>query len=550
VDFRKLYQIARPYGLKRLSFYAIIVVVQLVAGMLSVLSVAPLMSMVFSGGKETSYSFAGYEFSLSSTDVALYFCFAQLFLCLVNISSDIGRNVFVARFSAWMSVRMMNEALDKPYAYFTRNEGSVVQQTVGGMASLVGSLVNQTLEMVTKSMLIVSFVLVAMMNNAVLSISIALVGAFYYLIISKCFRKLLQSVSERLNKAATNSQSLSMQLLQGVKMMRISGRESYYVERFKIATNELAKYNVIPGMVAAIPKYIMELILMISIVVYLAFVQRQGNLSESIEGIAVLVFVAFKAFPLKQAVFGIYTTLSSKNYVLRRVGELLDEESQAPASVNKLKFESGMQTRGLEFRYSNDGRTIKFPDINIRKGQSFGIKGPSGCGKSTLMDIILGLYSPSAGEVIVDGKVVSSSDLRSLHPIIGYVGQDPFLVNASIAENIALCAPEEIDLELVEQACRLAELDQFIKDQEEGYNTFVGDRGVRLSGGQKQRIAIARALYHRPSILLFDEATSALDDQTERRIMDTIYSLPRDITVVMIAHRLSTLDRADEVISL
>jgi ATP-binding cassette, subfamily B, bacterial PglK len=217
-----------------------------------------------------------------------------------------------------------------------------------------------------------------------------------------------------------------------------------------------------------------------------------------------------------------------------------------------LPFKDSLQFDGVRFRYTEDGPWV-LDNFNliVRKGARVGLVGSTGSGKSTTLDILMGLLLPTDGELLVDGAPVIGNRVRAWQRTIAHVPQSIFLADASLAENIAFGIPENsIDMDRVKQAAHQAQIGEFIESRTEGYRAWVGERGIRLSGGQRQRIGIARALYKRASVLVFDEATSALDNATEQSVMDAIDGLDRDLTIVLIAHRLTTVRRCDVIIEL
>ena len=213
----------------------------------------------------------------------------------------------------------------------------------------------------------------------------------------------------------------------------------------------------------------------------------------------------------------------------------------------------GFRLDAVSYQYPK-AETVGLQNITleIKAGEKIGIVGSTGAGKTTLVDIILGLLKPQSGQLLVDGEPVTDKNLRSWQQSVGYVPQDIFLTDASISQNIALgVRVEEVDMARVRRSAKIAQLDEFIcQELTEGYDTGVGERGVRLSGGQRQRIGIARALYHRADLIVFDEATSALDNLTERDVMSAINGLPGEKTIVIIAHRLSTVAACDRIVVL
>jgi ABC-type multidrug transport system fused ATPase/permease subunit len=273
----------------------------------------------------------------------------------------------------------------------------------------------------------------------------------------------------------------------------------------------------------------------------------------------VLGLYALAALKLKPATNQIYSALSYLKFGAPSLKLILTElqrvESQEVHSLEnnheRLKFKSALTLHNLSFKYDTSHLILKDIDMTIRAKTTVGIIGKTGAGKSTLIDLILGLLHPTSGEVLVDGEVLTKENVRSWQNAIGYVPQTIFLSDDTIANNIAFGIPREaIDQEQVIKVAKMAQIDSFIETLENGYHTEVGERGVRLSGGQRQRLGIARALYHKPDLLLLDEATSALDTQTEKALMESIDNMHGDITIVMIAHRLNTVEKCDMIIHL
>jgi ABC-type multidrug transport system fused ATPase/permease subunit len=258
---------------------------------------------------------------------------------------------------------------------------------------------------------------------------------------------------------------------------------------------------------------------------------------------------AFRLMPSVNRVLG---AVQSIRFALPAITTLHEELSlTAPEPVRKdatVVFETQIELAGVSFRYP--GATtpaLENLSIRIRKGESVGFVGPSGSGKSTLVDVVLGLLTPSVGQVNVDGHDIQD-DLRGWQDQIGYVPQSIYLTDDTLRRNVAFgLAPEQINNTAVERAIKAAQLDEFVATLSEGWETVVGERGVRLSGGQRQRIGIARALYHDPAVLVLDEATSALDGDTERGVMRAITALQGQKTILIVAHRLSTVEHCDRL---
>jgi ATP-binding cassette subfamily B protein len=248
---------------------------------------------------------------------------------------------------------------------------------------------------------------------------------------------------------------------------------------------------------------------------------------------------------------GIVGSNASLTDVLAMLDQPLPPDALSPAPP-PLPFRDAVRFIGVRFRYGSEGSwVLNGLDFTIRKGSRIGIVGTTGSGKSTALDLLMGLLTPTEGTILVDGQVITGTRVRAWQRTIAHVPQSIFLADTTLAENIAFGVPlEAIDLARVKQAACQAQVADFVESRAEGYGTLIGERGVRLSGGQRQRVGIARALYKEASVLVFDEATSALDNATERSVMDAIEGLHRDLTIVLIAHRLTTVRRCDTILEL
>jgi len=309
------------------------------------------------------------------------------------------------------------------------------------------------------------------------------------------------------------------------------------------------------------PRYLIEPIAFGGLVAVVIVLALQGRpFSDILPNLSVMALAAYKLLPTLQLLFSQLVTVSANGYSL---GQLEDEMFQLEAetepisvpgnSSQGLSFDKEIRLEKLAFSYSEGVAPIlKDFSLTIGKNESIGIAGPSGSGKSTLVDLILGLHTSMRGSIKIDGVPLTASNMTSWRRMIGYVPQDIYLLDESIEANIAFGIPlEEVDQKELREAAQGAQILDFIESElPQGFKTLVGERGVRLSGGQRQRIGLARALFHKPRVLILDEATSALDHATEAAVMETIHKLQGTLTIITIAHRLSTLERCDRVISL
>jgi ABC-type multidrug transport system fused ATPase/permease subunit len=343
----------------------------------------------------------------------------------------------------------------------------------------------------------------------------------------------------------------------GIKDVKLLGREGVFLGLFAKPSLKFAMNDAVSEVVGESPKFIMETLAFGGILGLILIMLGTGDQVEDfLPLITVYAFGGYRLLPALQKVFSAITKirynlpiveiLHHDYYSLPETGEKPESQRRPEA----LSFTRTIELENIRFRYPNtEEDVIKNQSLSIRANTSVGFVGPTGCGKTTTIDIILGLLEAQSGSLRVDSREITAKNRSNWQANLGYVPQSIFLVDDSIRKNIAFgIAENEIDEESVIKAAQVANLHDFImNDLDRGYETMVGERGVRLSGGQKQRIGIARAVYHDPSVLILDEATSALDGLTENAIMDAIHNLSHKKTILMIAHRLTTVRECDEI---
>jgi ATP-binding cassette subfamily C protein len=343
--------------------------------------------------------------------------------------------------------------------------------------------------------------------------------------------------------------------LGAVKEIKVLGREPYFVERFRRASLDTAVYRINEGTVAQLPQLFLEAIVVAGLVlVVVVLLQRAAGLDQMAPLLSVFALAAFRLIPSINKIVGCATQIKASAAAVDDVaGELGRSAARygaaAPPAPSDFAFRDKLEIEQLTYRYPT-GKLVALSgvDLTLTRGQSVALVGPSGAGKSTLADVILGVLQPTSGRILVDGRDVLA-DLRGWQSKIGYVPQTIYLTDDSLRRNIALGLPDElIDPAKLADAIHLAHLDAVIDQLPDGLDAQVGEHGVRLSGGQRQRVGIARALYHRPEVLVLDEATSALDNVLEREVSQAIATLGGQITLIIIAHRLSTARQCDRVV--
>ncbi len=333
------------------------------------------------------------------------------------------------------------------------------------------------------------------------------------------------------------------------KMIKLKGNEEELLKEFQKASKEYTKAQILSLTFGHLPRLYLEAIsfsLVAFIIVYLV-IKAGHNIAAALPILSVFVLGLYRLMP---SVNRIYTSYNNILYHLKALEKIHSDLLYAPEDLGdeEVEFKKEIKLKNVSFEYKKNKPILKDINLTIKKGEKVGIIGESGSGKSTLIDLIIGLYKPKNGKILIDEKELNEKNMKSWRKKIGYIPQHIYLFDGTIAENVAF--GEEIDEEKVKKSLKMANLLDFLEREHEGIYTKVGENGVKLSGGQKQRVAIARALYNDPEILILDEATSALDNETENKIMDEIYKIGKDKTMIVVAHRLSTLDRCTRIIKL
>jgi ATP-binding cassette subfamily B protein len=456
-----------------------------------------------------------------------------------------------------LSINIYRRTLYQEYAvHVSRNSSEVINGIINKINTVTGGVVLPTLSLISSIVLFVGIMgaLFAINISVALSAFIGF-GLLYWLVI-RYTKNQLKDNSQIIADQSTQMVKALQEGLGGIRDVLIDDTQQFYCQLYLSADLPLRRASADSSFISGSPKYIMEAIGMTLIAgLAYAMTQQEGGMVTAIPVLGALALGAQKLLPALQQAYGAYSRIkgsrSSFADVLNLLDQSLPEYADQPAP-KPIHFEKEIKLINLNFRYTEDSPwVLKNLNLSLKKGARIGFIGVTGSGKSTLLDIIMGLLPPTSGELIIDQQPVNSQNLRAWRAHIAHVPQNIFLSDSSIEENIAFgIAKEQIDHKRVKKAAQQAQIAELIEEWKEGYQTFVGERGIRLSGGQRQRIGIARALYKKANVLIFDEATSALDNDTERKVMEIIEYLGKEITVLIIAHRLTTLKGCDKIVKL
>ena len=464
---------------------------------------------------------------------------------MIVLANDVGSD---------LSIEVYKRTLYQPYAVHLQRNSSETISAISNHVEEVVRMLNGLLQLVSAGLVSTGLMaLLIWLNPGVILAMATLVGGGYGLLMGLSQRQLQRLGPEILRDQAQLIRSLQ-EGLGAIRDVILDGNQPVYEVIYREADQRMRRHRGTGQFMALAPRYGMEAVGLVAIA--LAALSLMAGGSGFLGAIPLLGAIGLGAQRLLPSLQLIYSSWSSFRINLPALVSVLDYMDQPVDDADltpvqaPIPFKSEIQFQKISFRYGPDLPWVLHDlSLTIRRGERIGIVGETGSGKSTLVDLLMGLLEPTIGELTVDGEPVRNERLRPWRRSIAHVPQSIFLADASIAENIALGVhKKEIDEGRLKQASEQAMITGFISSLAKGYDTGVGERGVKLSGGQRQRIGIARALYKQAPILVFDEATSALDKSTEKEVMEAIDALSKELTIVIIAHRLSTLERCDRIV--
>jgi len=456
-----------------------------------------------------------------------------------------------------LSINIYRRTLYQEYeVHVSRNSSEVINGIIGKTGTVIGGVISPTLNLISSIILLVGIMGAFFVINPTIALSAFIGFGLLYWIVIRYTKTHLKDNSKTIADQSTQMIKSLQEGLGGIRDVLIDGTQQFYCKLYRNADLPLRRASGNNEFIGGSPKYAMEAIGM-TLIAGLAYLMtlQEGGMVTAIPVLGALALGAQRLLPLLQQAYGSYSTLqgskSSFEDVLNLLDQPLPEYADQPL-LEPIPFVQEIKLNNLNFRYSEDSPwVLKNVNLSLKKRSRIGFMGVTGSGKSTLLDIIMGLLPATEGELIIDQKTINSQNRRAWQAHIAHVPQNIYLSDSTIEENIAFgIAKELIDHQRVKKAAQQAQIAQLIEQWKDGYQTFVGERGIRLSGGQRQRIGIARALYKQADVLIFDEATSALDNETEQAVMDAIEGLDKELTILIIAHRLTTLKGCDKIVKL
>ena len=550
---------------KQAFFLLLMIIVMALLDMLGIASVVPFMAVITNPDIIETNEYLNKiflisnKFGVENKDQFLFILGVFVFLFLVislsfkAITSYVQlRFVQMRRYS--IGKRVLETFLRQPYSWFlNRHSADLGKSILSEVGAIVGKGLRPLFELISRLLIVVVLITLLMLVDVKITLIVAFIiggsyGLFFYLTKNYLYR----IGKERFKNNTLLFMSIN-EAFGAVKEIKIGGLEKTYIDRFSDPAIIVAKKEAYAGILSQLPRYFLEAITFGGVILMILYLMiEKGSFNNALPLISLFVFAGYRLLPSLQS---IYSSFNQITFVSTAVDSLYaDLNSLAKLDttndINKISLKKSISLKKVYYNYPNSSKTaLSNVNIHIPARTTVGLMGSTGSGKTTTIDIIIGLLETQKGTLEVDGKIITKNNSRNWQRSIGYVPQHIYLADDSVAANIALgTKSNDINYDAVEKASKTANLHDFIINElPKQYHTKVGDRGIRLSGGQRQRIGIARALYHNPSVIVFDEATSSLDNNTEKLVMNAIEKISQNKTIILIAHRLSTLRNCDKI---
>ena len=564
-NFKKFFYLLSAQERKQGGLLLIMIIIMALLEMVGVASIMPFTAILVNPEVIETNSILNLMFDYSSifgVETKKQFLFALGFLVFILLITSIFfkalTHYFQSRFTNMreysISKRLVENYLHQPYSWFlNRHSADLGKSILSEVGLIIGHGLQPMIELIAKCFVAITLItLLIIIDPKIALIAGSILGAAYGLVY-KFTRTYLNVLGNDRAKANELRFTIVNEAFGASKELKVGGLEEYYIKRFdkpaKIYSRSVANASIIGGL----PRYALEAIIfggMLFMILYL--LAQTGSFTNVVPIISLYAVACYRLIPALQSIYAAITQLRFISPALDTLYK--DVKSLKPIITlkdkNNLTLKKNITLKNINFNYPNTSQAaLKNINMIIPAKNTIGIVGATGSGKTTMIDIILGIIEAQKGTLEIDGKVITQLNARTWQRSIGYVPQHIYLSDDTIAANIAFGVElKDINSDAIEKAAKIANLHEFvINELPEQYQTTIGERGVRLSGGQRQRIGIARALYHNPQILILDEATSALDNQTEKAVMDAVNSLRKNITIILIAHRLNTVKKCDKI---
>ncbi len=564
---KKILFILSPFERKRATVLLIMITISALLDMIGVASIFPFISVLSNPQiiETNLYLNEAYKkanlYGIKNEQEFLFLLGILFFVLLVtSILFKAFKTYFEIRFTSFLNYsigkRLVTKYLQQPYNWFlNRNSADLGKTILSEVGFIVSKSVRPMINLISQSINVLAILALLIAVNPTATIVLSVTLAIVYGIIYKVNRNFLIKIGDERIKANEKTFIAINEAFNANKEIKLGALEKFYTKRFSEPAKILAQHNAKSAYLSQLPSFGLQAITYGGTLVLVLYLMKSSG--TFLNALPIISLYAFAGMRLMPSFKMIYTSISNQQFSNAGLDHIRKEIADNDIkTINNDKVDQNLELN-REITLSNicytypgsSHRALKDINLDIPSGSRIGLVGTTGSGKTTLVDIILGLLEVQKGILSVDGIMLSNNNLRSWQNSVGYVPQDIYLADDTLEANITFgIDPKDVDQDLVVRASKIANLHQFvINELPEKYQTLIGERGVRLSGGQRQRIGIARALYHNPQILILDEATSALDNLTEKGVMDGINSLSKNITIIIIAHRLSTVKNCDKI---
>lgn len=568
-SLKQLWQILSPLDKRKVIYVFILVMGMAFIESAGVISIMPFLAVLSNPNvvESNSYLKQLYDFTgaANKQNFILYLGFLSLFIVVCSTIFKIVTQYAVNRFASlqrhYFSTRLLKTYLQQNYEFFIqRNSATLAKNILSEVDQLIWTMILPALTLMSYGVVLLFMVGILLLYDPLMAIATAFVLGLFYASIYMIVRKKLTQIGQEFTQANKERYQTCQEALAGIKDVMINNAEHGYIKQFEESSRVFARHIATRETLGQVPLNVIETVGYGCLIgLAMLFVVSGKEVSHILPVLGLYGFAAYRMLPAAQNMYRAISQIKFSEQVLSVLKPEFALEKDELKHIEKdstqyLKFEHSIRLENISFAYPNrmESPILNNFSLEVKKNASLGIVGKSGSGKSTLMDIMLGLLFPQQGKVYIDDVELTADNITQWRDLVGYVPQNIYLADKSIAENIAFgVAKIDIDLKRVEFVAKQAQIDDFIQSQLPlGYHTLVGERGVMLSGGQRQRIGIARALYKNPQVLFMDEATSALDTETEQAVNEAIQNLNGKMTMVIIAHRHSAIEKCEKIIDL
>ncbi len=567
-SFRKLLYFLTPSERKNAAFLLLMILIMALIDTLGVASILPFMAVLTSPDIIETNKFLNIMFQKSrifgienNQDFIFVLGLLVFLLLVLSLSMRATTAYFQIRFVQMreysITKRLVEGYLNQPYSWFlNRHSADIGKNILSEVSGIIGSGIKPILEIIAKGIVAISIITLLVLTNPKLAFIVGFSLGSTYIIIFYFIKNYINKIGKKRFISNELRFKSIIEAFGAAKEVKLGRLEEVYIKRFSDPAYIYAKSQSSAFVMSQFPRFILEAVAFGGVLLLILFMMRQsGNFNSALPILSLYVFAGYRLMPALQQIYSAFTQVTFVGPALEKLYEEIKSLKTFDKNKNNtfLPFNKEVSLKEVNYNYPNSSRTaLKNINLNIPINSKVGLVGTTGSGKTTTVDIILGLLEPQKGTLEVDGQIITKDKISSWQKYIGYVPQHIYLADDTVASNIAFgVQPDQISMKAIEKASKIANLHEFvINELPKKYETTIGERGIRLSGGQRQRIGIARALYHNPNLLILDEATSALDNQTEKIVMDAVNNLKNDRTIIIIAHRLSTVKNCDKIFML